>query len=151
MDEHIAELVYVLREILEDYGCSSMSAEELVEEERLGNGAATVVIRARKAIQDALTAEPTALDSAPKKKGRPAGDLLEGSLTSKLYHLRVGETVYLDDTFSEGKATLMERSVTAIAGRSAALAGRTFATQRFAAVQTAPAVAKQILGVTRTT
>lgn len=150
MDENIAELVHVLREILEDYGCAGMSDEELVDEERLGNGAATVVIRARKAIQDAVTAETAAPDSDPKKKGRQSGSLTEGSLAAKMYHLRIGETVYLDDVFHEGKATLMERGVTALTGRSPALAGRTFTTQRFAAVQTAPAVAKQILGVTRT-
>ena len=74
-----------------------------------------------------------------------------GSLAAKLLNIRTGETIYLDDTQAAGKATIAERSVRNIISKSPALAGRTFATERWVAVRSNPVEAKAILAVRRET
>lgn len=73
----------------------------------------------------------------------------EGSLASKLFHLRVGETVYIDDVFSPGKATRMERAVQTAMLKTPQLKERKVVTERWCAAKISPAEARQILSVTR--
>lgn len=75
----------------------------------------------------------------------------EGSLASKLLQLKPGEAFYLDDVFAGGSATQMERQVTNLLAKVPALKERNFRTERWAAVRTAPAEARDILRVVRDT
>ncbi len=81
--------------------------------------------------------------------GNPAGPQ-EGSLRSKLIHIRVDETIYVDDVWSSGKATRMERAVQTAIRTYPELEGREFSTARWAGVRSGPAECKDLLGITRT-
>lgn len=86
------------------------------------------------------------------KRGPKTGKVQEGSLAAKMLNIKIGETIYLDDRNESGAdaPTLMQRNVFTVQARSPALTGRKFATERFAAIQTGPLVAKPILAITRT-
>lgn len=82
-------------------------------------------------------------------RGPKRGTLQQGSLAAKLLNTRIGETLYLDDAQSLGKATVTERAVRNVIAKSPALAGLTFATARWVAVRSNPIEARAILAVKR--
>ena len=57
----------------------------------------------------------------------------ETSLRAKLLTLGVDDDIFLIDTYSKGKATIMERAVTTMIGRDPELAQRRFTTERWVA------------------
>lgn len=83
-------------------------------------------------------------------RGRKPGAIQEGSLVAKLLNIRLGEAIHLDDRQERGRSTLMERQITNVIAKSPALAGRTFSTERWVAIQSNPIAAKAIIAVRRT-
>lgn len=77
------------------------------------------------------------------------GTVQAGSLAAKLLNIRPGEAIYIDDTQAAGKATIQERAVRNLIAKSPALAGLTFATERWVAVRSNPVEARAILAVRR--
>ncbi len=77
------------------------------------------------------------------------GTTQEGSLAAKMLNIRVGEVIFFEDHQEAGKATIMERQVTNIIAKSAALEGRTFTTERWIAARQNPVEAKAILAIRR--
>lgn len=82
-------------------------------------------------------------------RGAKRGTAQEGSLAAKMLNIRIGETIFLEDRQESGKATIMERQVTNIIAKSAALEGRTFTTERWIAARQNPVEAKAILAIRR--
>jgi len=71
------------------------------------------------------------------------------SLRAKLATLGACDTLYLPDSVSAGKATIMERAVQTMIRRDPELAARRFVTERMVAVRHHPLCAEAILKVRR--
>lgn len=73
-------------------------------------------------------------EKKPRKKREPEGPR-EGSLGAKLFHMKVGEMIAIEDEWHEkGKATQMERQVGALLFKMPYLAGRHYVTTRIPVV-----------------
>lgn len=84
---------------------------------------------------------------APRK--RKSGYVREGSLAAKLVNIKIGESIWLEDRFFDGKPSHLERSIQSLMAKSAALNGRKFKTRRHYIIAHDPLRVRTILEVER--